>query len=128
MNGERDNGGRFRSGLSGNPNGRPKRKHGVDAAVTRAVQEPVTITEHGRRRRRSKLDIAATQLANKGASGDQRAIKLTFDLARKAEERAEADIIRRPAMTQSDHEIAARVIARLTLIIRAGGGNDDTGA
>lgn len=128
MIGERDNGGRFRTGLSGNPQGRPKQRHGVDAAVTRAVQEPVIITEHGRRRRKTKLEVAATQLANKGASGDQRAIKLTFDLARKAEERAESDIIRKPAMTQSDRDIVARAIARLTLIIHAGGGNDDVDA
>lgn len=118
---ERDNGGRFRSGLSGNPQGRPRKSRGVDAAVTRAVQEPVTVTEHGQRKRKTKLEIAATQLANKGASGDPRAIKLTFDLARKAEESAAADIIRSPIMTQSDHAIATRVIARLKLIIQTGG-------
>ena len=128
MNDERDSGGRFRSGLSGNLNGRPKKQRGVDAAVTRAVQEPVTINEQGRRRRRSKLEIAATQLANQGASGDQRTIKLTFDLVRKAEERAESDAVRRPVMTQSDHEIVTRVIARLNLILAAGGGHDETNA
>jgi hypothetical protein len=128
MSGERDNGGRFRSGLSGNPTGRPKKNRGVDAVLTRAVQEPVTVTEHGRRRRKTKLEIAAAQLANKGASGDQRAIKLTFDLARRAEERAAADIIRLPVMTQSDRAIAERVIARLKLIILAGDGDDQTDA
>jgi hypothetical protein len=117
MSGARDNAGRFRTGQTGNPMGRPKKHRGVDAAVTRAVQEGVTVTEQGRRRRRTKLEIAAAQLANKGASGDQRAIKLTFDRARKAEERAEDAAARSPVMTQSDHEIANRVIARLVSLI-----------
>lgn len=120
MNDERDQAGRFRSGQSGNPRGRPKMRHGVDAAVTRALQEKVTVNEQGLRRRRPKLEVTATQIANKGAGGDLRAAKLAFDWARKAEERAEAEVSRAPAMTQSDHEIAARVIARLKQIIREG--------
>jgi hypothetical protein len=127
MSGNRDQAGRFPAGRSGNPNGRPKKARGVDAAVTRAVQESVTVTERGHSRRRSKLEIAATQLANKGASGDARAIKLALDFARKAEENAEAAAARAPVQTRSDREIADRVIARLTLFIRAQGGHDETG-
>lgn len=124
MTDERDQAGRFRSGQSGNPRGRPKTRHGVDAAVTKALQEKVTVTEQGRRRRKPKLDVTATQVVNKGAGGDLRAAKLTFDLARKAEERAEVEASRAPAMTQSDHEIAARVIAQLKQIIREGESED----
>jgi hypothetical protein len=124
MNGERDLAGRFRPGQSGNPRGRPKTRHGVDAAVTKALQEKVMVTEQGRRQRKPKLDVTATQIANKGAGGDLKAAKLALDLARKAEERAEVEASRAPAMTQSDHEIAARIIARLTRIIREGEGED----
>ena len=115
----RDGAGRFRAGQTGNAKGRPKKTRGVDAAVTRAIQEGVTVTENGRRRRRTKLDITATQIANKGAGGDLRAANLSLDLARKAEERAETNAIRAPVMTQSDHDIAARAIARLTIFIAA---------
>lgn len=45
---------------------------------------------------------------------------MVFDQARKAEERAEAEAVRAPAMTDADHEIAARVIARLTMLIAEG--------
>lgn len=128
MTSERDGAGRFRAGRSGNPKGRPKKDRGVDAAITRAVQEAVTVTEKGRSRRRSKLDIAAAQLANKGASGDPRAIKLTLDYARKAEESAEAKATRAPVMAQSDREIVERVIARLTKIIREQESHDDADA
>ena len=124
-NSSRDNAGRFRPGApSPNPKGRPKKASSVDAAVSRAVHEKVPITENGRRKRKSKLEVTAAQIANKAASGDLRAAKEVFAQARKAEERAEAAAVRAPAMTASDHEIAARVIARLTKIISEGGSND----
>ncbi len=121
----RDRAGRFRSGMpSPNPKGRPRKVRGVDGAVLGALSERVTVTEQGKRRRKSKLDITAAQIANKGAGGDLRAAKMAFDQARKAEERAETDAVRAPAMTEADHEIAARVIARLTMFL-AGEGNSD---
>ena len=125
----RDRAGRFRSGApSPNPKGRPRKSRGVDGAVLGALSERVTVTEQGKRRRKSKLDITAAQIANKGAGGDLRAAKMAFDQARKAEERAEADAVRAPVMTQSDHEIAARVIARLTIFIAEGGKRDESQA
>ena len=122
----RDRAGRFRSGMpSPNPKGRPRKLLGVDGAVMGALSEKVTVTEQGKRRRKSKLDITAAQIANRGAGGDLRAAKMAFDQARKAEERAENDAVRAPVMTQADHEIAARVIARLTMFLAEGGNRDD---
>ena len=43
------------------------------------------MVEQGRRTRKSKLDITAAQLANKGAGGDMRATKLALEQVRKAE-------------------------------------------
>ena len=127
MSSERDNGGRFRSGQSGNPHGRPKARFGVDAAVTKALHEKVTVSEQGRRKRKAKLDVTATQVVNKGVGGDLKAAKLALDFARKAEERAEVEASRAPIMTQLDHEIAARVVARLKQILREEGNNGDQG-
>ena len=122
----RDRAGRFRSGMpSPNPKGRPRKLLGVDGAVMGALSEKVTVTEQGKRRRKSKLDITAAQIANRGAGGDLRAAKMAFDQARKAEERAENDAVRAPVMTQADHEIVARVIARLTMFLAEGGNRDD---
>jgi hypothetical protein len=129
MNTDRDNGGRFRPGAaSPNPKGRPRKLRGVDAAMLGALSEKVTVTEQGRRKRKSKLDITAAQIANKGAGGDLRAAKMAIDQARKAEERAESESVRAPIMTQADHEIAARVIARLEQIIAARGVHDTSEA
>ena len=122
----RDRAGRFRTGMpSPNPKGRPRKPRGVDGAVMGALSEKVTVTEQGKRRRKSKLDITAAQIANKGAGGDLRAAKMAFDQVRKAEERAEADAVRAPVMTQADHEIAARVIARLTMFRAEGSNRND---
>lgn len=121
MPNDRDNGGRFRpGGPSPNPKGRPRSARSVDAAVVGALSEKVTVTEQGRRKRKSKLDITATQMANMGAGGNLRAAKMAFDQARKAEERAEAETIRTPIMTEADHEIAGRVISRLKQILLEG--------
>src|SRR5947209_14133285 len=109
---DRDNSGRFRPGQTGNPNGRPKKSNGVDAAVHRALQEKITVTEQGRRKRKSKLEVTAAQIANKGAGGDLRAAKMAFDLAAKAEGNHQAAPAPRP-LTENDRAIADRFIARL---------------
>ncbi len=121
----RDNAGRFRRGAgSPNPKGRPKKARGVDAAMLSALAEKVVVTEHGQRRRRTKLDVTAAQIANKGAGGDLRAAGMMFDQARKAEQRAEAETVRAPIMTEADRAIVGRVIDRLKQVLTAGGIHD----
>jgi hypothetical protein len=123
---DRDRAGRFRPGVrSPNPNGRPKKAKGVDGAVLSALSEKVTVTEQGKRRRKSKLDITATQIANKGAGGDLRAAKMALEQARKAEERADAAKVRAPAMTETDRQIVAEVIARIRQCKPEGGSDDN---
>lgn len=123
--GTRDNAGRFRpGGPSPNPKGRPRKAKGVDAAVLGALDAKVMVTEQGKRKRKTKLEVTAAQIANQSVSGDLRAAKMALEQARKAEERAEAQTTRTPVMTQSDHEIAARVIARLVPLIREGNPDD----
>ena len=114
MTDSRNPAGRFQPGQTGNPKGRPRKLASVDAAVTRALQEKVTVTEQGRRRRKSKLEVTAAQIANKGAGGDLRAAKMAFDLAAKAEGNHSAAPASMP-LTQNDRVIAERFIARLGL-------------
>ena len=116
--------GRFRPGQTGNPNGRPRKLNGVDAAVTRALQEKVTVTEQGRRRRKSKLEVTAAQIANKGAGGDLRAAKMALDLAAKAEGNQSAGPVAAP-LTENDRAIVDRFIARLNLTQLSETNNDD---
>jgi hypothetical protein len=124
MTDPRDRSGRFRPGQSGNLNGRPRKLATVDAAVTRALQEKVTVTEQGRRKRKSKLEVTAAQIANKGAGGDLRAAKMALDLATKAEGNHGGTPAVLP-LTENDRAIAERFIARLGLTQIQETTNDD---
>ena len=44
------------------------------------MTKSVPITENGKRKKISKLEAAAIQLANDAARGDKKAIQLAFDL------------------------------------------------
>ena len=100
----RDTRGRFPPGQSGNRNGRPKKPKTVSEAIITAMNKTVAANENGRKRRIRKLDATATQIANKGASGDLRAGKMLLDMAAQAEARDSAQAARE-TLTISDQEI-----------------------
>ena len=100
----RDTRGRFPPGHSGNRNGRPKKPKTVSEAIITAMNKTVAANENGRKRRIRKLDATATQIANKGASGDLRAGKMLLDLAALAEAREGAEMTPE-TLTISDQEI-----------------------
>lgn len=120
--------GTFPKGTSGNMGGRPRkgtekksraRVGSVDDAIADALSEKVAIP--GKRKPLSKLQITATQLANKGAGGDLKAAKMALDYASKAEQRASEADPPGASMTTSDHEIVTRFIARILKIQAEGG-------
>lgn len=78
---------RFRKGVSGNPDGRPKGSRNVAAVFAKTLREKVVINEHGQRITISKLEAAIKQFVNKAASGDLRALQMLVALAREAEVR-----------------------------------------
>jgi len=100
----RDTRGRFPPGQSGNRNGRPKKAKTVSDAIITAMNKTVAANENGRKRRIRKLDATATQIANKGASGDLRAGKMLLDMAAQAEARESAQAAPE-TLTITDQEI-----------------------
>jgi len=74
------------------------------------------VTENGRRRLSTKLEVNAAQITNQGATGNLSAAKTTFDLVRRAEERQQASGTSKE-LSQSDQEIAERFVALLRRII-----------
>ena len=74
------------------------------------MNKTVTANEHGRTRKLRKLDATATQIANKGASGDLRAGKMLLDMAAKAEAMEAAKAVP-DTLTISDQEILDRFLA-----------------
>ena len=121
----RDTRGRFPPGQSGNRNGRPKKPKTVSEAIITAMNKTVAANENGRKRRIRKLDATATQIANKGASGDLRAGKMLLDMAAQAEARDSAEAAPE-TLTISDQEILDDFLAQYRKHLEEGideGGN-----
>src|SRR6478735_7895203 len=116
----REGNGRFAQGNRANPNGRPRRGRTVNETILREIKAPISVTENNKRKRISKLQANAKQIANLGAGGDLRAAKMAMDLAL----RAEGAQVSEPAplpLTQNDRAIVERFIARLQLTQLMGG-------
>ena len=108
---ERAEGGQFQKGQSGNRNGRPRKDRSVNSAILKAANDTVTVTVNGKRRKYSKADATAAQIANKGASGDIRAGKLLLDMTSRAEAAQEAAMPLDVPLAHTDQEIVAAFLA-----------------
>ncbi len=113
---------RFKKGVSGNPRGRPKGSRGFNALLMEAMREKVIVTESGRRRAVSKLEVTFKQLVNKAAGGDPRATKLMLELVRVGEQEEAAKTL--PAETPEER-LARNKLFMQALRSRAAGGCDD---
>ena len=69
----------FKPGHSGNPKGRPRGSRNASILLDEALKERVTVSENGRRRKVSKLEVILTQLVNTAAKGDHRATRLLLE-------------------------------------------------
>jgi len=77
---------RFAKGHAGNRNGRPKGSKNLDTIVDKIGRQRVKVTGSRGSRSISKLEATVTQLTNKAASGDLRAIRELLHLYRLLEE------------------------------------------
>jgi hypothetical protein len=66
---------RFKPGHSGNPRGRPRGSKNRKTIVKRIANEMHAVTEDGRRRRRSTLELMLLALRNRAAEGNFRAFR-----------------------------------------------------
>jgi Family of unknown function (DUF5681) len=65
----------FRKGVSGNPNGRPKGSKNLASIFRKISEEKVQVNGPKGLRYISKLEAGITQLANRAAKGDLKAIR-----------------------------------------------------
>jgi hypothetical protein len=71
---------RFTAGQSGNPKGRPKGSRSVGAMLQDIIQQKIGVTENGKTRRISALEVMLRRLVNDAMRSDPRALKLLLSL------------------------------------------------
>lgn len=96
----------------GNPNGRPKGSVSSDTLLKKALAARVTVKEGGRERKISKHDAMVTQLVNKAASGDLKAIQQVMRLYRDFETRTQPEVPNRP-LSEADREVLEQFAGHL---------------
>jgi hypothetical protein len=80
---------RFKRGQSGNPRGRPRESKNLPTLLTEALNERVIVAENEGRRKITKREAIITQLVNRSAKADLRAIKILLDIIQDIECRTE---------------------------------------
>jgi hypothetical protein len=106
---------RFVKGQSGNPRGRPPGAKNFKTLLTEALNERVIVTENGGRRKVTKRQAIITQLVNRSATADFRAIKLLLDIVREIEAQNEPASPEIFAFSEADEEVLEQLRARFSM-------------
>jgi protein subunit release factor A len=104
---------RFRKGQSGNPLGRPRGTKNLKTLLSEALNEPVIVTENGRHRKVSKREVIITQLVNRSAKADLRAIKILLDTLRDVEGQTDPASPEASSFTAADQKVIEQLKALL---------------
>jgi hypothetical protein len=100
---------RFKRGQSGNPRGRPRESKNLPTLLTEALNERVLVAENEGRRKITKREAIITQLVNRSAKADLRAMKILLDIIQDIERRTE------PTSPETSFSLAdEKVIEQLT--------------
>jgi hypothetical protein len=103
---------RFVKGRSGNPRGRPRGAKSFSALLSDKLNEPVTVAENGGRRKISKREAIVTQLVNRSAAADFRAIKILLDIVREIERQPEPVSREAAEFGEADAKVFEQIKAR----------------
>jgi hypothetical protein len=106
---------RFTKGQSGNPRGRPSGAKNLKTLLSEALNERVMVTENGRPRKVTKRQAIITQLVNRSATADFRAIKILFDMVRDIEAQTEPASAESSAFSETDEKVLEQLRARFSL-------------
>jgi hypothetical protein len=101
---------RFRTGESGNPNGRPKGASNLATLLERALNERVVVSEN--RKRITKREAVLKQLVNKAASGGPKSIQLLLAEMRQVEGREQSPT-ESMLFDETDREVIRHLYERL---------------
>ena len=101
----------FAKGQSGNPRGRPSGSKNLATLVSEALKEMVVVTEDGGRRKISKWEAVVTQIVNKSAKADWRAIKILLEIVRQIESKTPPETVE-SSFSAEDEKVIAQIRAR----------------
>jgi hypothetical protein len=106
---------RFAKGQSGNPRGRPAGAKNLRTLLSEALNETVLVTENGGRRKVTKRQAIITQLVNRSATADFRAIKILLDIVRDIEGQAEPTAPETSDFSEADEKVLEQIRARFAI-------------
>jgi len=105
---------RFKKGQSGNPRGRPRGAKNFSSMLNDALNQPVFVTENGRRRKISKRELGIRQLVDKFAMAEMQATKMLLGLMLERERlMAAAPPAARPSLGAADEKVIDNLLKRL---------------
>ena len=104
---------RFVKGQSGNPRGRPPGAKNFTTLLNEALNEQVIVAENGGRRKVSKRQAIVTQLVNRSATADLRAMKILIDIMRDIERQIESASPEFAEFTEADEEVLEQLQSAL---------------
>ena len=105
---------RFVKGRSGNPRGRPPGAKNFTTLLNEALNEGVLVAESGGRRKISKREAIVTQLVNRSAAADFRAIKILLDIMRDIERQTEPGSRETAKFSEADERVIEQLKARFS--------------
>ena len=106
---------RFVKGRSGNPRGRPPDTKNLKTLLSETLNEPVIVTENGGRRKVTKRQAIITQLVNRSATADFRAIKILLDIVRDIERQTEQTAPETSDFSEADEKVLEQIKARFSI-------------
>ena len=105
---------RFTKGQSGNPRGRRPGTKNLKTLLSDALNEFVIVSENGGRRKITKREAIVTQLVNRSASADFRAIKILLDMVRDIESQTEPASVETSPFSEADEKVIEQLKARFS--------------
>jgi hypothetical protein len=106
---------RFKKGQSGNPRGRPPGAKNLKTLLSEALNGMVVVTENGGRRKVTKRRAIITQLVNRSATADFRAIKILLDIVRDIERQTELTTPEISDFSEADEKVLEQIKARFSI-------------
>lgn len=99
----------FKPGKSGNPKDRPKGSRPVGAILQEIIGRKVSVSEDGKTRKISVIEVMLRRLANDAMRADQNAIKLLLSLVDRYAEEPQA-VLQIAELLAEDREILAQYL------------------